>query len=309
MAEELPDFPTMAGKETDLGQLRHQADWASTFGPGTTNLARRRGYRDDVMDFNAELQKRHEQELMKDISTGKNAFNFWKATQDMALKEELHAQDMKFKAPLVQAQINAARTKAILDNQKLLNGARKAEHDARVAIAEETDKAKFTELQSAAMDQFGYGTPEYNKAILKAHAETPGAPWAGFKGPHVTGSMKMLDPALIEKNEAEIQKHVAETIKQERLTKQADKQALQSDQKIVNDLKLKRASLKTGIGGKLQGEDITKAALLDEMIAEAETRRAPAQPTAQQAPTRPIFKDANGKRAYKNPDGTFEPIP
>jgi len=35
----------------------------------------------------------------------------------------------------------------------------------------------------------------------------------------------------------------------------------------------------------------------------------PAGAPAAPASTRPIFKDSKGKRAYKNPDGTFEEIP
>ena len=77
-----------------------------------------------------------------------------------------------------------------------------------------------------------------------------------------------------------------------------------------------RKALPTNEKGELVGDAIDNAKAIDAQIAASEQRLAAmgakegeAAAPATTAPDRPIFKDAAGNRAYKNPDGSFEPIP
>lgn len=202
--------------QPDLGQLQHAATWAATFGPGETNLARRNAKAGVVEDYNQALQNAHQQQVMQQIQTGKNAFNFWAKTAEMAQKERMHAADMAVAAPLKQAQLAAAEAAAEAHRVTALHTAaseaRAAKQAADVANAQE----RFDSARHDAWTAFGPGSEQpdmgrYHQAVMEADMATPAAPTA-FKAKHVTDAQKFLSEQPKQDDTAGFNQHMAELI-------------------------------------------------------------------------------------------------
>jgi len=341
--------------QPDLTGIRHAADWAETFGRGETNLAMRAKHAADVDAFNAALQQQHQDELMRQISTGKNALDFWKATQQMRLREQMHAADMAAAAPLHQAQQDAALAAADAHRASALHTSAAEKRTAAELLARTAAQEQFDAARHSAGEQFGYGSPEYHKAVMEADAATPAAP-AAFKSKHVGEAQKFLEAQPVQDDTAGFNNHMAELISRgvapqsdewqaglavgmatfpqahpqtvarygpaampaakagavEHVT--AEERALKNDEQLLKGYVLARSKLSTPTG-----ELPVQTRLLDEKIKEISGRLEKSRsgtatkPTAstaapKAAEARPVFKDAKGNRAYRNPDGSFEPI-
>lgn len=202
--------------QPDLGQLRHAATWAETFGPGDTNFAQRNRYAGNVEDYNQALQKAHEVEVMKNITTGKNAFNFWKATEQMAQKERMHKADMAVAAPLQQARMAAAEAAAEAHRATSLHTAAAEARAAKQATDVVNAQERFDAARHDAWTAFGPGsaTPDmgrYHQAVIAADIDTPAAP-STFKGKHVAEAQKFFDTQPKEDDTAGFNNHMAELI-------------------------------------------------------------------------------------------------
>lgn len=212
---DLPDFPAMSDStQPDLGQLRHAATWAETFGPGDTNLAQRNRYAGNVEDYNQALQKAHEAEVMKNITTGKNAFNFWKATEQMAQKERMHKADMAVAAPLQQARMAAAEAAAEAHRVTSMHTAAAEARAAKQATDVANAQERFDSARHDAWTAFGPGsaTPDmgrYHQAVMEADMATPAAP-ATFKGKHVAEAQKFFATQPEAQDTAGFEQHMGE---------------------------------------------------------------------------------------------------
>jgi len=96
MADPIPDFPALAGEtQPSLDQLRSNADWATTFGPGETNLARRNAKAAVVEDYNAAAKTAAESAFRERLATDKNALAYWKSAKDLEQKAQFHKDAMQ----------------------------------------------------------------------------------------------------------------------------------------------------------------------------------------------------------------------
>lgn len=213
--------------QPDLGQLRHAADWASTFGQGDTNLAQRNRYAGNVDDYNAALQKAHEDALMQEISTGKNAFNFWKTAQELDQRAQIHNAQMAAAAPLKQAQTQAALAQVQAHQATALHQANSDARQAQQDLDSTNAKESFDSARHQAWQQFGPGADpsamdmgKYHQAVMDADMATPAAPVA-FKAAHVSDALKYFAAQPEAQDTAGFNQHMSELM-QRGVTPQSD---------------------------------------------------------------------------------------
>lgn len=170
MADPLPDFPAMAGEtQPSLQQLRSSADWATTFGPGETNLARRNAKAAQVEDYNVAAKRAAEDAFMRRVQTDKDALAFWKTSKDLEQKAAFHRDAMQNAANDFQRK----QQKDLADN-----AARKAKVDLDFAheMVATKDLNGFSSKMKAGLDAgVAPGTKAYQDLAIRTYLEHPNA--------------------------------------------------------------------------------------------------------------------------------------
>ncbi len=309
---DLPDLPDLKDStqptDLELAGAQHAADWASRFGGGDTNLAQRNKHVDDIVNYNSMVQQQHDQQLAAQIQTGKNAFNFWKATQDLKQKERLHAQDMALKAPLIKAQQDAAIARAEASHKSDML---KAQHELQAA----QHLTGFADtLQEGFAQGVQPGTKAYQDLAIKALLANPHADKNVVQ--HVFGLAKLKadpDEVLAQWNAIPADQKAATVWESKpdgtigfRARNITPVEQSHIDSATTNAATAQQREARLKYAAEVKAADAAGLPPPPPPQSAVATPSAPTSPKA--ADARPVFKDAKGNRAYKNPDGSFEPI-
>lgn len=166
----MADFPAMPGEtQPTLKQLRSNADWASTFGPGETNLARRNAKAAAVEDYSAAAKDAAEGAFMERVASDKDALAYWKAAKGLEQKAQFHKEQMQNAANEFQRR----QQKDLADR-----AAKKAADDLKFShdIIASNDLQGFSSKMRAGIDSGVLpGTTAYRDLALKNYLDHPNA--------------------------------------------------------------------------------------------------------------------------------------
>lgn len=319
--------------------IDEKAAWATQFGNATTNLSQRIRYAEDRARGDEMIRARRDaagEELLRrdkgarelyfgrerarqaderlDLSrrqfeSGERRFE---ATQDRLLDKDAFDQEMRLRTDdLRQAQELRMRQKADFDTRNAK----------RI-----TEQSSAAEREAQELLEFGLrpGSEGFAAGALSLIAKYPYME-KSVRDSLVASAKIAQDPETLDSVLADMTPEQAKTAKLSRDAK-GNWTASVSPQKPVDELGSLRKELDSVLSTRqsLQGmtdldDDQKKSlrALYDQDITrltgEIGRRTQPAaQPAASATPaktdSRPVFRDKNGNRAYRNPDGSYEPI-
>lgn len=329
MADEfapLPPLPNDGPTDADLASMRHAAKWAKTFEPSTEQLPRtgqslalRARHRGDIESYAKAVEQQRAKAQEEQWKTDRNAANYVLRSRAMDMKDRLDRYSLKERDRKME---NAEKSlDSLLTSRAAATAASEARRDRDIAEGRRkndlnTAADKFRAL--AATSPHLSGTPEDDEFLLSAASAHP------LAEDNATVRV-MLGRARTAQAEREKTKATAaQRAEAERKAKEmglipsgitatgATTFDAPPAPPKVSDPELETLKSNLTFLLKEEGAESPRSRTLRQRIAARERviggGTAPAPPAPAPESVRPIFKDKNGNRAYKNPDGTFEPI-
>jgi len=287
-----------------LNPTSSRGAWAATFGGSDTNLAQRRRHNADLVQHGEAQQAAQKAHFMAELGSDKvkqdlyfrqRALDSTIANREnaLALREKQFDATLAAKEKIneVTGDLRLAQTQLAQQRAQALATASKAKLELQAAEASDTTSATEKFLADKQAGKFRVGSPEMADYLIDLKAAHPAmgkntfdSLWKGTNAslsPDQWAEKRAQAKAALAATQARTEATIASTAATgERLDLAREKQDL-AKAKIARDAEL--------------------AGIPVPVIPERKNSSKPAQ--------RPVFKDANGNRAYKNEDGTFEPIP
>lgn len=310
MATDFPDPPEELFSQGARDVVAANVTWDRRFNnANSTNLLQRNRARRDEQKL-VEIEVAEEEEnTQRLLQTSKTAQDFFFRTEAAKLARQKGAVDIATR----QQQFDQQKQ---LFPEKLAAQQRKAELDelkARATLNEENRRISLERKQVEDADGLGDwleqaranglapGTKEYRDHVLQGVQKFAWAPKEMISGAKAGAE---LDPELTPLQQA----------REERLKETQSSAVVQNERTFwqkERDAQQKLAKDSTGPDKELAEMRLQTAQKKLDQLARGPAQATAAtetESTAQATDSRPIFKDRNGNRAYKNPDGTFEPI-
>jgi hypothetical protein len=165
----------------ERAMIAGNARWAETFGPGSTNLAQRQRYQEDISAERGQRVREKEQAFNERLATDKGARDLYfkdksaelarvKATHDMELKQQKMEMDQS-RFPL---QMENERLKFQVQESAMDRALRREARDANKALRVETQTDAFEEeIQGMIDNNTNPHSREFADGLAKAYAKNP----------------------------------------------------------------------------------------------------------------------------------------
>lgn len=303
--------------------LRGNAEWAERFEGGTTNLALRARHNQDRLEYADHLASQREMQTAQDIQTDRVKQQFFFRSQELNLKERLAKdkmqRDQEAHTQRLSLMEQQEATSAAAEQARLTT--MRAQEEVRRQTAEDT--RAFSEGVAEAARKHRAGTPEYAQSVASLRANHPSVDKALFDDIWKTTNSDLTPEQVAEnvrkaKAVAGNANVTATSTGNVTVSQNSGESAIRREIQTYENLRSRAVERLKKVGAddpskKMLEEDVSyHAQKIGELESQLGKQAAPTvttNGTVASTAQRPIFKDKSGNRAYKNPDGTFEPIP